>query len=127
MAGFADIVRNGVALADSLTQTLQARVTHEPYKSNDGEGGYTYGAKKTYPALVEKKAKITRNAAGEEIVSTHVVTILRPIKPPPGRTEPIDQRDRFTLPDKSKPKILHVDSFTDADTNAGYFHQVYLG
>lgn len=129
MAGYADIIRNGVALADSLTQSLQPTVTHAPFTGKDGEGGYSYDTGVARAALVERKTKMVRNSAGEEVVSTHVVTILRPVAAngSPGRREPIDPRDKFTLPDGSTPKILAIEDFTDKDTSSGYFYQVYLG
>lgn len=129
MAGFADIIRSGVAIADNLTQSLQPSVTHEPFTGKNGEGGYSYGTGVQRAALVERKAKMVRNAQGEEVVSTHVVTFLRPIAAngSPGRREPIDHRDRMTMPDGSKPKILSIEDFTDKDTSAGYFYVVHLG
>lgn len=129
MAGFADIIRSGVAIADDLTQSLQPSVLHEAYTGRDGESNLTYATGVARAALVERKAKMVRNTAGEEVVSTHVVTFLRPVAANgfPGRREPIDPRDRLTMPDGSKPKILSIEDFTDKDTNSGYFYQVYLG
>ncbi len=129
MAGFADIIRSGVAIADNLTQSLQPNVLHEAFVGKDGEGGYSYATGVQRAALVERKTKMVRNAQGEEVVSTHVVTLLRPVAAngSPGRREPIDPRDKFTLPDGSKPKILSIQDFTDKDTGSGYFYQVYLG
>ena len=129
MAGFADIIRSGVALADSLTTTLQPTVLHAAWTGNDGTGGYTYASAVKRPALVERKQKMVRKASGEEVLSTHAVYFLRPIKNngATGRQEPIDPRDRITLPDGTTSNILTVSSFIDKDSGAGYFHEVYLG
>lgn len=129
MAGFADLVRSGVALADSLTTTLQPSVTHEAWTGNDGEGGYTYATGVSRAALVERKQKMVRSSTGEEVMSTHVVTFLRPIaaQGTSGRQEPIDPRDRITLPDGTRSSILSINAFIDKDTGRGYLHEVYLG
>lgn len=129
MPGFADLIRNGVALADSLTNSLQATVVHEAWTGNDGEGGYSYDDGIERLALVERKQRMRRNAQGEEVMSTHVVTFLRPIADngATGRQEPVDPRDRITLPDGTKSNILSVEAFVDKDTGAGYLHEVYLG
>ena len=129
MAGFADIIRQGVALADELTQDLQPSVEHEAWTGNDGTGGYTYDFAVSRPALVERKQKLVRKATGEQVLSTHVVTFLRPIEDngATGRQEPLDPRDRITLADGTKSNILSIESFVDKDTDAGYFHEVYLG
>ena len=39
---FATIVQSGVALANTLTDSLQASVTHKAYASDDGYGKPTY-------------------------------------------------------------------------------------
>jgi hypothetical protein len=44
-----------------------------------------------------------------------------------GRREPIDPRDRLTLPDGAVGNILAVEGLGDPDTNHNYFYQVYLG
>jgi hypothetical protein len=129
MAGLADIIRNAVAIADSATDTLQPKVRHAAWIGNDGEGGYQYASAVQRPALVERKQKLVRKADGEQVLSTHVVTFLRPIKKngAAGRQEPIDPRDRITLPDGTTSNILSVNAFVDKDTGAGYLHEVYLG
>lgn len=129
MAGFANIIRSGVAIADKLTDSLQPKVRHAAWIGNDGEGGHLYAAPVLRPALVERKQKTLRSSTGEEVVSTHYVAFLRPIKNngAAGRQEPIDPRDKITLPDGTSSAILTVNAFVDKDTGSGYFHEVYLG
>lgn len=129
MAGFADIVRMGVALADSLTITLQAKVKHEAWIGTDGFSGDIFADPVFRDAIIENKQRLVRGLDGEEVVSTHTISILRPIDPRDieGRQEPIDARDRFTLPDGSTGKVLNVGGLIDPDIGASYFHQVWLG
>lgn len=129
MAGLADIVRQGVALADSLTQTLQPTVLHEAWIGDAGDGTPIFAPAQTRAAIIERRQRMIRNARGEEVRTAHTISILRPVSAngAPGRDEPIDARDRFTIPDGSFGPILAVESFTDKDTSSGYFHVVYLG
>lgn len=129
MAGFADLVRNGVALADSLTATLQANVTYEAWTGRDGFGEPIYAAATLVPALVERTSKMVIDSAGRQIRAEHVISFLRPIAAngAAGRDEPIDARDRITLPDGSTGIIAAVDTLVDPDTGAGYYHTVSMG
>ena len=129
MAGFADIVRQGVALADSLTSTLQDEVTYEAWTGSDGFGEYSFAAPVQIPALIEKSDKTVIDMQGREIRAEHVISLLRPIAAngATGRREPIDNRDKFTLPDGSTGIIAGVDTLVDPDTGAGYYHIVSLG
>lgn len=129
MAGFADIVRNGVALADSLTATLQDAVTYEAWIGSDGFDEPSYAAGVQISALIEKSDKTVIDTQGREIRTESVISLLRPIAPngATGRQEPIDNRDKFTLPDGTTGIIAGVETFVDADTGAGYYHIVSLG
>ena len=124
-----DIIRNGVALADSLTVSLQATVQHAAWTGQNGFGDDEHAANVARLAIVERKQKLVRNAAGEEVLSQHVISILRPISAngTSGRNEPIDVRDRFTLPDGTTGPIINVESFVDPSIGAGFYHIVYLG
>jgi len=127
--GLRDLVASGVALADNLTADLQPTVQHEAWTGNDGFGGATYATAVPRAALVERKQKQVLNPQGQEVLSEHTITLLRPIAAngAPDRFEPIDPRDRFTLPDGTTGPILSIESFTDRVTGAGYFAQVFLG
>lgn len=123
------IIRNGVALADRLTQSLQPEVTYEAWTGSDGYGGYTYAAPVQIPALIEKSNELVGDADGNEIRAENVISILRPIDPngAEGREEPIDPRDRVTLPDGATGPIASSETFVDTVSGNGYYHIIYLG
>jgi len=126
---FDDLVREGVALANELTDSLQVTVQHEAWTADDGLGGSTYAAAVPLTALVETRQQHRRLPDGREIVFNHLITILQPVAAngATGRKEPIDSRDRITLPNGETGPIISADGFLDPDTNASYFHQVALG
>jgi len=119
MAGFADILRNGVALANSLTADLQPSVQHYSYSGNDGMGGKSFSAPVSRSAIVETKQKLVQTQAGEEVLSTHVITFLTDVS--------VDPRDKFVLPDGSQRQVLSISGFADKDTGGSFYRQVYLG
>jgi hypothetical protein len=129
--GLADIVRNGVALANRLTADLQAEVTHEAWTGQDDTGAPTYASAKTRTAIVERRQRLRRSPSGQELMSRHVVAFLAPIAAngAADRQEPIDPRDRITLPDGSTGPIIDVVSTVDSEsaTGHGYMYEVYLG
>lgn len=126
--GLRDLIANGVALADKLTQDLQPEVQFEAFTGKDGFNQNAYAPALGVKAIVERKQKLVRTPAGEEVMSSHLITILRAIASngAPGRQEPIDVRDRFTLADGSTGTILAIEGFDDRATDQAYFYQVYL-
>ena len=129
MAGFADLVANGVALADRLTGTLQVNVSYEPWIGQNAFGDYEYGPAQFLPAIVERQSKMVIDLQGQEIRAEHVINILRPVSAngANGRDEPIDARDKFTLQDGSTGIIASVETLLNPVTNAGYYHIVSIG
>lgn len=121
MAGFADLVRNGVALADSLTATLQEDVVHQTWATatKDDYGKVTWRAGTTRKAIVEPRMRQVKNDKGEVVISTATLTFPRPVV--------VDPRDRFTLPDGRVALIASTSgAVVDPDTGAGYLTQVFL-
>lgn len=124
------LVRNAVATAHKVTKDLQVTVTHEAYTGLNGDAKATYASGVDYLALVEKRVRRFRNDAGEDIMSQHLVTFLTTVAEngTAGRSEPIDTRDRITLPDGTVVPILHVaGGILDPLTGQPYLHEVYLG
>lgn len=123
------LIRRGVATADRLTASLQPEVTHEAWTGQSVSGAATYAAGVNRSALIEQKQRLHRAGNGREVVTKAKITILRPVAPngAAGRTEPIDARDRFTLPDGSTGPIVDIEGFTDAGTGLPYFAEVWLG
>lgn len=124
------ILRSGIALANSITADLQVTVTHEAFTGVDGYAKPTYASSNDYQALVEKRMRRFRNDDGDEVVSQYKVTFLTPVEAngTSGRSEPIDTRDRITLPDGATGSILHISgSLIDPVTLLPIYNVVYLG
>lgn len=127
--GFDDIVRNGVALADSLTSSLQANVMHSQFTGQDGFGTSSFGAAVSRPAIVSQKQRLHVLSSGQTVMTKAKIMFLRPI-PPNGaadRTEPIDTRDKIVLPDGTTGPIVDVVGLTDPETSRPYFATIFLG
>lgn len=124
-----DIIRNGVATANRLTASLQPVVSHSAWLRGDGVGGSVYAAPISRQALVERKHKIMRDAQGQEIAVSHLISFLYPIAAngAAGRTEPVDPRDKIVLADGTTGDVVAVEGFDDPDTDKSYFLQVWLG
>jgi hypothetical protein len=129
MAGFADLVASALVLADSLTSTLQASVSYEAWIAKDGFDEPTYAAAVSLPALIERKSKLVIDKEGREVRSEHTITLLRPIPSngAAGREEPIDPRDKFTIPDGTTGIVAAVETLVNPNTGAGYYQIVSLG
>lgn len=125
----ADVVRNGVALANSLTTDLQDTVTIRQWTGRSGSGTPTYGAPIVVKAIVEYRQEVRRASTGEERVSRAYVAILQPIAPngAPGRKEPLDEEDEMTLPDGTKGTIVEVKGLVDPSIHRPYFFEVWMG
>jgi hypothetical protein len=125
----ADDVREAVATIDEETKDLQAVVLWYPWIRDDGMGKKIYGGPIPLDAIVNKMSKLVKTANGQEVVATTYIGILEEVAPngAPKRHEPIDERDKFVLPDGTSGTILKVDGLIDAGTNAPYFSEVYLG
>lgn len=127
--GLLDVLRNGIALADSLTADLQDEVVHEAWIGQDFDGGAIYAVGVTRAAVVERKQRLIKTTDGREVMSTHYVGFLRPIAPngATGRQEPVDPRDRITLSNGSTGPIVSLDGFMDRAFDRPMYTQVFLG
>lgn len=74
----------------SLLEMFEDTITIEPFAAEDSARVQTFGAAKTYPALIQRGARRTIGKDGREVISNVQVTI-------PERVA-IDQRSRVTLP-----------------------------
>jgi hypothetical protein len=127
----ASIIANGVALAHKITNDggLQASVTLEQWTGTDGFSKDTFASGVVYPAIVEKKDLLRDTSADQDVVVEHVITFICPItnNGATGRREPIDARDRLTLPDGQSGLILDVQTVLNPSTGKGFYQQVTLG
>ncbi len=128
----ADLVRNGIALANSLTADLQVSVSHKPWIGQDTTGKPIYGTATPRQAIVTDSSRRFKRADGEEIVATTYIAFLEPIQPRTPtvaqRQGPIDERDQLTLPNGRTAPIVRIDGgVVDPKTGRTYFSQVWLG
>jgi len=127
--GFDSLVRSGVALANTLTTSLQTTVEHSAWTASDGRGAPVFASSVSRPALVEYKQKAVRTSTGETVLSTSKVTILGPVEETSatGREGPIDPRDKIVLSDGTTGPIVAVNGLLDPLTNQPYMYEVYIG
>lgn len=128
--GFQDLIRDMIAVADSVTKSLQAPVQHWAWiSSGSGANKVVYDASVERMALVEHKQSLRRTTTGEVVLARTKVTFLEPVEPngAVGRREPIDPRDKIILPDGSTAPIVDVAGLVDPGTNLPYLYEVYLG
>lgn len=128
----ADLVRNGVALANSITKPLQVSVVHRAWLGDDDTSKPTYGSPTSRLAIVADSSKKFKRDDGEEVIATTYIGFLEPIPPVTqtvvGRNNPLDERDQLTLPDGRTGPILKTDGgLVDPLTGRTYLHQVWLG
>jgi hypothetical protein len=119
--GLADIVRSGVAIADSLTSDLQKDVTHYLYSEAtvDSYGKVTWGSPHTRKAVVEPKRRLVRNAEGHDVLTNTKLTFPRPVL--------VNPRDRIVMYDGTEAPIVAVSgAVDDSSTGQGYIAEVYL-
>ena len=125
MAGFADLVRSLVQVADQLTDSLQASVTHYAWASatKDAYGKVTWGAGTARKCVVLEGAGLTVNdveaPGGYRTEKTTKLIFPRPVA--------IDMRDKFALPGGREAFVKRIDGVIDPDTSGTYATEVYLG
>lgn len=117
-----DIVVSGVAIADSVTQSLQAPVQHYRHSDAtvDDSGKVTWGAPRTVRCVVEHARVQGRDKEGRDVTSSTQLTFPRPTV--------ISVLDRFVLPDgTSGSPLQRAGSVVDPSTAAEYIKSVAIG
>lgn len=131
--GFSDIIRQGVAIANSLTSDMQANVTHQAWIGQTGSGVDQFAPAVTRRALVDRSRKPMFTQAGKLIIVVATLTILEPIPPTTPspnqqRINPVDPRDIFTLDDGTTAPIQKAGGFEDGGAApAPYLNEIVLG
>lgn len=119
--GLLDIVRSGVAVANTLTVDLQANVSHRSAIGlPDGDGDVPLGPVVLRPAIVIRKQKLIRTLSGQEIISTASVVFLDP-------AVIINELDEVTLPDGTTAPIRATSGFVDRVTGHPILTEAFLG
>lgn len=130
--GIADSVRTQLAAVHAQTSGLgglQIDVVHEPWIGKDGRVGPIFDTGITRTALVQYRRPQQLRDDGQRIAARVILSFLAPVDPngADGRREPIDPRDRITLPDGTTGPIVDVQSMPAPDTNQPFLIVVYLG
>lgn len=118
------IIRRGVALADRITDSLQAEVIHYHW-SGDDQADQDATGDKIFPSPVTRKAIVTlkqqfiRTSAGEDAVARAQVTFLSPVD--------VHMQDQIILPDGTTGPILDITGPVDPSTGRAYTIDVWLG
>ena len=115
----ATIIQNSLSVANVVTASLQATITHAAYSSDDGYGKPTYSAGVERQAIVERRQKYVRTNTGEEKLSQARLTFLYPVT--------IGEQDKIALPDSSEMPILRITGVIDPETSAEYAVELELG
>ncbi len=109
----AAILTNGIAIADSVTKTVQGSITWEAFTGQDGYGAESYASPVTIRGIIDYTRRRRHNADGVLVTVIASVTILEVVTPNgastnPPRSEPIDVRDRITLPNGATGPIMQA-------------------
>lgn len=128
MAFPAEIIRSAVKTANTLTKGVQSTVRLEQFKSQAGDGAKIYASAVTVRAVVDRK-RYQRFIGGRVVTVIAKLTILDtvPSQGTVGRQEPIDPRDKITLPDGVTGPIVSVGAVDDPGTGKGFIQSVTLG
>jgi hypothetical protein len=119
--GLRDIVRSGIAVANTLTSDLQATVTREPYTGGqDVRGEPNRGPAVSVKAIVEYKTRLVKTTTGEFVMSAATLTFLDP-------AIVIHPKDRLTMPNGQTGPILETAGLADRVTGSPVLTQVFLG
>lgn len=127
--GLDRLVRSVVKTADKVTKSLQDVVGYEPWIGDDAFNKPTYGAKSDEKAVVSYVQRMRKTSDGREVMQEATVLFVRPIAANGAaeRREPIDPRDRITLPNGMTGPILDVIGVSDPGTRYPYAPKVVLG
>jgi len=123
-----DILVAGIATARTITLPLHVTVQHSAWTGQDFNGKDTFATASSLKAIVNKEEKIFKKE-GIEVAAKTYIAILQPIASngAAGRSEPVDTRDKFVLPDGTTGPVVEVSGFMDGGTGAPYFYEIYLG
>jgi len=126
---FSKFVRLGVKLADQFTSDGQSVITHEAWIGQDKFGKATYAAPTHPRCVIDSRQRIIVTTGGQNLTVMATLTFTSPVEPngTPGRREPIDPRDRITLPNGFTGPIIDASAPIDPKTGMGYIQQIMLG
>jgi len=132
MGSLTSLIADMIGVAKDLTQDLQPNVTWKAWTGQDNQGASTYQTR-TITAIVEKKQRLVSGRGGEMVTSQYYIGILEPLPDTAvtdsgdPRSNPVDPRDIFILPDGQTGPIVSIDGFMNRATSRPFYTQVYLG
>ncbi|MBW2561268.1 MAG: hypothetical protein JRE40_10505 [Deltaproteobacteria bacterium] len=92
-------------LEQGFLEWFNQTVTIEPFTGVNVNGEPQYGAAVQYSAFVQRRTRLVRDRAGQEVVSTAQVYLDGSVD--------VGIQDRITLPDGSQPVILSIEVLPD--------------
>lgn len=125
----ATVISKGIAVADNIFSSFQGNVTHKTWTGQDGYGSPTFTSVSRI-ALIEQNLSEHRLKDGVTVVTTKAkLTFLAeiPANGATGRTEPIDPKDEFILPDGMTGPIVDVQGFRNPEEGRPFLLEVWLG
>jgi hypothetical protein len=123
--GFDALIRSAIATLHAETKSLQdATVIHYPWIGH-GMYGNVLGSGILRNAIVEPNPKNVR----PDVLVKASILILEPITAilVSGRSNPVDPRDEFQLPDGTRGPVVGLPGITDPTTHQPYFAEVLIG
>lgn len=127
-----DIIRSGVAIASSVTDSLKADVTFLAWIGEDGMGNDVFATPVTVRCLVDPSARERVTASGKLVMTFATLTVVDPMddttpNSPFTRSNPVDPRDQFILPGGGTAPVVEAGGFMDAGTERGFIGEIVLG
>lgn len=127
----ADSIRDAVGVVHSYTADLQVEIQIEPWMGPPITfGGPDQFAGPIFPkGFVQEGEVHHKRANGQAITTRAKVAFLGPVPPngAPGRQEPIDPRDRVTLPSGLSGHLVQLpDVMTNPQTGQPYVRVMWL-
>lgn len=118
--GFDDILRTGVAIANTLTRDgLQATVGHRSATGRNTYNEITLGDVTSRRAVVSDTNTMVRSDRGTEQVARFRILFLD--------TVTVTLEDEITLPSGRTTPILKIDSGVLADDGTSFYTEVWCG
>ena len=123
-----DVLRAGVAVADSVTKPLQALVTYHRFLGSDAYGAPIFADPVKMKAIVDYVSSQVRSPEGILTVSRASILLID-VKQVLQVTNNlgVDNSDRFFLPDGDTGPILDIRGFVDAKTGIPVATEVMIG
>jgi hypothetical protein len=128
----AELIESGISIANSLTKGVQGSIILEQLTGMGPSGDATYGTAIPLSAVVDYTNKVSIRG-GQILTISATVTILETVPAngaitDPPRVEPIDPRDRITLPDGTSGQIISTPgAVNNPNTGTGFIQNIEIG